>query len=141
MKTFEGLVAGTIVTNPTDGDMMIGYTTYFSEDDTPAQCLGDGKTVWPAYQFDPRDWEVKSVPYYWLDTSYYHGDYSVRKFALIRGYFDENGEKDRSTEKAVVRGEYDDLDLEDRDEDEDCYDAIDDYIRGKIGCVPDYEVD
>ena len=140
MKTFEGLVAGTIITNPTDGDMMISYTTYFSEDDTPVQCLEDEKSIWPAYQFDPRDWEVKSVPYYWLDTDYHYGDYSVRKFALIRGYFDEDGEKDRNTEEAVVRGEYDDLDLEGRAEDEDCYDTIDDYIRSKIACVPDYEV-
>lgn len=59
MKTFEGLKSGTIITNPVDGEMMVCYSDAFSEDNEKVLCLADSTSVYPAWQFDPKDWSMK----------------------------------------------------------------------------------
>jgi hypothetical protein len=63
--------------------------------------------------------------------------FNEKKFALIRGELDINGNKDRGTEEVVCVGRYDELD------DEDClneFDAIDKYIEESLGFLPEYSV-
>ena len=50
--------------------------------------------------------------YYWLDTEFNYGDFSVPKCALIRGERDEDGEKDRCTEEVIAWTAYEDIGVE-----------------------------
>ena len=84
----------------------------------------------------------KEKYYYWLDTEFNYGDFSVPKCALIRGERDEDGEKDRNTEEVVAWTTYEDLEIElgeDADEN-DTEEKIDKWIESEIGFVPNYEV-
>lgn len=54
-------------------------------------------------------------------------------WVLVRGIYDKNGNKDRSTEKRIVFGAC-------GGEISDCWNTIDSLIRGVLGFVPDYEV-
>lgn len=76
--------------------------------------------------------------YWWIDTDYHHGDFNDKKFALIHGDRDENGAKDRETEEVVLWASYKDLGI--KDDDTDAWDIIDCEILGKLGYVPDYEI-
>lgn len=82
--------------------------------------------------------------YYWLDTEFNYGDFSVPKCALIRGERDEDGEKDRSTEEVVAWTAYEDIGVvilsgEDYDED-DTEEKIDKWIESELGFIPDFEI-
>lgn len=81
--------------------------------------------------------------YYWLDTNYYYGDYSVPKCALIRGERDEDGEKDRCTEEVIAWTAYEDIGIEVPSEDNQevsLWEKIDKWIESELGFVPDYEI-
>ena len=80
--------------------------------------------------------------YYWLDTSYYYGDFSIPKLALVRGKYDENGEKDRESEEVILWSAYEDIDgyNELAESGFDVYPLIDKFINEKLGFLPDYEV-
>lgn len=73
--------------------------------------------------------------YYWLDLNYNGED----AFALWRGFFDADGEKDRLTEKVVCNAKYDDLGV-DAEDLAYFWDTIDKRIEEEIGFCPDYEV-
>lgn len=77
--------------------------------------------------------------YYWIDTEYNYGDYHDKKFALICGTVDEDGKKDRETEEVILWAAYNDLGI-DPYSDSPEWDKIDRYIEGKLGFLPDYEV-
>lgn len=76
--------------------------------------------------------------YYWLDTDYHYGDFSVPKFALTRGELDEEGNKIRDTEEIILWSSYEDLGIDDISD----YDTslIDKYIYNELGFLPDYEI-
>ena len=82
--------------------------------------------------------------YYWLDTEFLYGDYSVPKCAVIRGKRDRNGEKDRDTEEVVAWTAYEDIGIEVLSgEDYDANDAeerIDNWIEEELYFLPEYEV-
>ena len=59
MKTFEGLREGTVVTNPVDGDMIVRYSDWFSDNGEKELCFESKTCLWAGYQFDPKDWEVR----------------------------------------------------------------------------------
>lgn len=73
--------------------------------------------------------------YYWIDTDFHYGDFSVPKFALFGGKL-VDGVKDRDTEELLFWSAYEDLDGSDADD----WKAIDDWIIDKLGFLPDYEV-
>lgn len=75
--------------------------------------------------------------YYWLNTEYYYGDYSVPKFALIRGERNADGSKNMETEEVILWAAYEDVPGAETD---DNWETIDAYIEDKLGFVPDYEV-
>lgn len=71
--------------------------------------------------------------YYWLETNASDGcDYW--DWALVRGIYDMDGKKDKSTEERIVFGTCEDGDISD------CWNTIDSVIRQTLGIVPDYEV-
>lgn len=74
--------------------------------------------------------------YYWFDTDYTYGDYSVPKFALIRGEL-VDGEKDRDTEEVILWSSYEDAGVDPKSED---WAGIDAYIESELGFLPDYEI-
>lgn len=79
--------------------------------------------------------------YYWLDTEFNYGDFSVPKCALIRGEL-EDGDKDRNSEEVVAWTTYEDIGIElgeDADEN-DAETKIDKWIESELGFVPDYEI-
>lgn len=80
-------------------------------------------------------WKETHGYYYWLDTEYLFGDYSVKKWALMRGEFTEDGEKDRDTEEVLTWGN-----IPDTDDMDEAWNQIDEAIEAKLGFVPDYEV-
>ena len=73
--------------------------------------------------------------YYWFDTDYKSGDFSVKKWALIRGEITADGDKDRETEEVVAYGIIPDV-----DDVEEAWRLTDEAIKEAIGFVPDYEV-
>ena len=81
--------------------------------------------------------------YYWLDNDFKYGDFSVPKFALIRGEL-VDGEKDRETEEVILWAAYEDVDglaeaFADEDEDQ-MLELIDKYIEQELGFLPEYEI-
>lgn len=81
--------------------------------------------------------------YYWMDPNYYYGDFSVSKFALIRGEYND-GEKDRDTEEVILWAAYESIEgMQEAMEAEDTDRAqslIDAYIKSNIGFLPEYEI-
>lgn len=82
--------------------------------------------------------------YYWLNTEFLYGDYSVPKCAIVRGRYDRYGEKDRDTEEVMDWTECEDIDItvlsgEDFDAN-DADDKINNWIREKLYFLPNYEV-
>ena len=84
--------------------------------------------------------------YYWIDTDYHYGDFSVSKFACFRGEI-VNEEKDRNSEECLFWEEYKNLDGYDEcvtgygeGDAERAWKLIDEYIKNKLGFLPDYEV-
>lgn len=75
---------------------------------------------------------MKRTVYYWLETDVSDGC-NYWDWALVRGMYDIDGEKDKSTEKRIVYGTCE-------GEISDCWNTIDSVIRGVLGFVPDYEV-
>lgn len=95
-------------------------------DDEPTQEEIDSRTlVYTLYQ----------GAYYWLDLNYNGED----AFALWRGFFDADGEKDRRTEEVVCNAKFADLGVV-ADDLAYFWDAIDKHIEEEIGFCPDYEV-
>ena len=58
MKTFANLKAGTRIYNKASKLMEVLYWDYFSEG-KKIMCFADGKSIHPASEFDPADWEIK----------------------------------------------------------------------------------
>jgi hypothetical protein len=81
--------------------------------------------------------------YYWLDNNYYYGDFSVPKFALVRGELNE-GEKDRETEEVILWAAYESVDgLTEAMANDDAdlmLELIDQYIEKELGFLPEYEI-
>lgn len=73
--------------------------------------------------------------YYWLDTDYHYGDYNVKKWAMIRGRYTEDGEKDRDTEEVIAWGP-----IPDTDDMDEAWRLTDEAITESLGFLPDYEV-
>ena len=68
MKSVEGLKEGTVIHNDIDGDMIVRYSTLFSETHEKEFCLESERSLWRGCQFDPADWEVKDGPADWGST-------------------------------------------------------------------------
>lgn len=86
---------------------------------------------------------MKNGNYYWMDTDFHYGDFSVHKFALIQGKMTD-GEKNRETEEVILWFPDDGIDglieaLKNDDVDL-CYELIDKHIAKEIGFIPDYEI-
>ena len=81
--------------------------------------------------------------YYWLDNNYYYGDFSIQKFALVRGELNE-GEKDRETEEVIMWVAYESVDgLAEAMANDDAdlmLELIDQYIEKELGYLPEYEI-
>lgn len=80
--------------------------------------------------------------YYWFETEYHYGDYSVPKFALIRGRRGDDGIKERDTEEVILWAAYEDVPGYTGSSDSletDC-EAINAYIEKELGFLPDYEI-
>lgn len=56
MKTFEGLKAGTRIRNNGDGVMEVLFWDFYSTG-KKVMCFADGKHIYPASEFSPKDWE------------------------------------------------------------------------------------
>ena len=84
----------------------------------------------------------KTNYYFWLDTNFYYGDFSVPKLAIIRGEFDGDGEKDRNTEEVLAWTTYEDIGVEiGEDADENDTDAkINKWVESELGFLPNYEI-
>lgn len=78
--------------------------------------------------------------YYWFDTDFHYGDFTISKWALFRGEYDENGEKDRTSEELLLWGAWDDIDGYDEEYIDVQWDVVDNYIEKTLGFLPDYEV-
>ena len=76
--------------------------------------------------------------YYWLDTMPSWTS-QTGALALVRGEFDEDGEKDRDTEDVILEFTEEDVGA-DKDADFPEWEKIDAYIESELGFVPDYEV-
>ena len=85
---------------------------------------------------------MKNKYYYWIDTEFLHGD-STLKFALYRGEY-EDGKKNRETEEVILWKAYEDVDgVAEAVKDGNInlgWDLIDEYIKDKLGFLPDYEI-
>lgn len=116
-----------------NGDVKI-ITTYIIES---FEADEDGEFV----EGSDYDW-LES--YYWLNTEYLYGDYSVPKCSIVRGKYDKYGDKDRDTEEVLEWTEYEDIgitvlsgeDFDPNDADE----KTNNWIREKLYFLPDYEV-
>ena len=75
--------------------------------------------------------------YYWLDLE-------DEEFVLYEGQYDEDGEKDRESEDAILWCRYAELDINPYpstdEERKESYDKIDEYIENQLDYIPDYEV-
>ena len=80
--------------------------------------------------------------YWWMDTDFHYGDFSVPKFALFCMGYDEDGNKDKDTEDRVICAAYEDVPGFNEADDftQAQWDAIDAYIISKLGFLPDYDV-
>lgn len=58
MKTFANLKAGNRITNPIDGTMEVLFWDFHGTG-KKVMCFADGKSIYPASEFDPADWEIK----------------------------------------------------------------------------------
>lgn len=80
------------------------------------------------------------MKYYWLETTFNYGDFSVPKFAFHKKYEDEDGDEVdeilfwSSYEAAGINLRADDADENTVDE------LINKYIEAQLGFLPDYEV-
>lgn len=57
MKTFDVLHEGDKVWNEDDGTMSVMFCDLYG-DGEKIKCLADDRSVYPASQFDPADWEM-----------------------------------------------------------------------------------
>lgn len=74
---------------------------------------------------------------YWLDTTFYYGDFSVPKFAFHKKYEDEDGDE---IDEILFWSSYEDAGI-DLSGDENTVEALtDEYIKAQLGFLPDYEV-
>lgn len=85
---------------------------------------------------------MKNKYYYWIDTEFLYGD-STPKFALYRGEY-EDGKKNRETEEVILWETYENVDgVVEATKNGDInlgWDLIDEYIKDKLGFLPDYEI-
>lgn len=57
MKSFDVLHEGNKVWNEEDGTMSVAFCDVNS-DGKKIMCLADDRSIYPASQFDPADWEM-----------------------------------------------------------------------------------
>lgn len=57
MESFDNLHAGDKIYNEIDGIMEVVFGDFYG-DGKKIMCFADGKSVYPAFQFDPKDWEL-----------------------------------------------------------------------------------
>ncbi len=123
------------------------------------QDLIDAATAWSEGRYNTWDCaceetepkekiEARSVQYtsytgvyYWLDTDDHYWGQEKHGFALFRGFYDEEGKKDRNTEELVCRAKYEDLDCGADADADSILKAIDRYLEKELGFVPEYEVE
>ena len=71
---------------------------------------------------------------YWLDTEFYYGDFSEKKFALHKVDLDEDGDE---TDEVVMWGFWRDIEGEDENSQDVSLNAA---IEKELGFVPEYEI-
>lgn len=76
--------------------------------------------------------------YYWLDTDYHTGDFTVPKFSLIQGEIDEDGQKDRGTEETILICSYADAGIDPHGDPD--WNEFDSIIEKELGFLPEYEI-
>lgn len=98
---------------------------------------------WEWYTCNPfdeieRDDETEKEYYYWLDTTETWNSPRKGEAILIRGQYNEDGEKDRDTEEEIL--EFTAADCGIIPDDNEAGEKIDAYITAQLGFLPDYEV-
>ena len=76
--------------------------------------------------------------YYWLDTTETWNSPRKGEAILIRGQYNEDGEKDRDTEEEIL--EFTEADCGIIPDDSEAGEKIDAYITEQLGFLPDYEI-
>lgn len=76
--------------------------------------------------------------YWWVDTDFHYGDFSVPKFAVFRMRRDEDGVKYPDTEELVFWAAYDDVPGCDAESDD--WEPVERYIEERLGFLPDYDI-
>lgn len=87
-------------------------------------------------EFDSLDDDTEY--YYWLDTTETWNSPRKGEAILIRGQYNEDGEKDRDTEEEIL--EFTAADCGIIPDDNEAGEKIDAYITAQLGFLPDYEV-
>lgn len=82
--------------------------------------------------------------YYWLDTTETWNPEPTGEVIMIRGKYDEDGEKDRDTEEEILKfNVYTDAGVDkvrEKEYGEVQWEPVDAYIEKELGFLPDYEV-
>lgn len=91
-------------------------------------------------EIDVEEIDIEDSFYFWIDTDYHYGDYSIPKIAFFMGRRDEDGSKLRETEEVIFWAAYDDIDGVDEADNDIMWDSIDKMIESEFGFVPYYEV-
>lgn len=99
--------------------------------------------IWEIWE---RTWETKmeegemlSNNYYWLDTTETWNSPRKGEMILIRGQYNEDGEKDRDTEEEVLKFTEADCGIVPGDDDK-AWKKVDAYIESQLGYMIDYEI-
>lgn len=108
--------------------------------------LADGIPAEEVWEIWENIWEIKmeegemlSNNYYWLDTTETWNSPRKGEMILIRGQYNEDGEKDRDTEEEVLKFTEADCGIIPGDDDK-AWKKIDSYITEQLGFLPDYEI-
>ena len=87
-------------------------------------------------EFDSLDDDTEY--YYWLDTTETWNSPRKGEAILIRGQYNEDGEKDRETEEEILKFSESDCGI--IPDDSKASEKVDAYIEKELGFLPDYEV-
>ena len=95
--------------------------------------------IWKnVYEAKMEESEELSNNYYWLDTTETWNSPRKGEMILIRGQYNEDGEKGRDTEEEILK--FTEADCGIIPDDDKAGEKIDAYIEGQLGFLPDYEV-
>ena len=95
--------------------------------------------IWKnVYEAKMEEAEALSNNYYWLDTTESWAGERKGEMILIRGQYNEDGEKDRETEEEILKFSESDCGI--IPDDSKASEKVDAYIEKELGFLPDYEV-